>query len=146
MLQHVVITSATKILAITPAIINIIGNNISLSGLPSTTIYMAITSAINNNQIEVKHQPLWFNIYHVAITSANNHVSIQNGITSAITTSTKMLKLKYYRHIFPDTLLVYIKVWSLTVSSDLRKPGLVPGKSLSLATILGSVLEKINYT
>ena len=38
---------------------------------------------------------------------------------------------------------MYIKVWSLTFSSDLRKPGLVPGESLSTATIFGSVLEKI---
>ena len=37
---------------------------------------------------------------------------------------------------------MYIKVWSLTFSSDLRKPGLVPGESLSPATIFGSVLEK----
>ena len=82
----------------------------------------------------------------MAITSANNHVSIHNGITSAIVTTIKMLKLIYYRHVFSDTLLVYIKVWSLTFSSDLRKPGLVPGKSLSPATIFCSVLEKINYT
>ena len=73
-------------------------------------------------------------------------MSIQNGITSAIVKTIKMLKLKYYRHIFSDTLLVYIKVWSLTYSSDLRKPGLVLGKSLSPATIFGSVPKKINYT
>ena len=82
----------------------------------------------------------------MAITSANNHVSIHNGITSAIATIIKMLKLKYYRHIFSDTHLVYIKVWSLTFSSDLRKPGLVPGESLFPARIFGSVLEKIKYT
>ena len=41
---------------------------------------------------------------------------------------------------------MYIKLLSLTFSSDLRKPGLVPGKSLSPATIFCSVLEKINYT
>ena len=72
----------------------------------------------------------------MAITSANNHVSTHNGITSAIQ------NVKYYRHIFSDTPLVYIKVWSLTFSSDLRKPGLVAGKSLSQATNFGSVLEK----
>ena len=37
---------------------------------------------------------------------------------------------------------MYIKVWSLTFSSDLRKPGLVPGESLSPAINFGSVLEK----
>ena len=46
----------------------------------------------------------------MAVTSFNNHVSIHNGITSAIMTTIKILKLKYYRHIFSDTLLVYIKV------------------------------------
>ena len=46
----------------------------------------------------------------MALTSVNNHVSIHDGITSAIVTTIKMLKLKYYRHIFSDTLLVYIKV------------------------------------
>ena len=60
--------------------------------------------------MRLKHQPLWFNIYHMAITSASNHVSIHNGITSAIVTTIKVLKLKYYRHIFSDTLLVYIKM------------------------------------
>ena len=82
----------------------------------------------------------------MAITSANKHMSIHNSITSAIATIIKMLKLKYYRHIFSDTLLVCIKVRSLTFSSDLRKPGLVPGESLSPARIFGSVLEKMNYT
>ena len=37
---------------------------------------------------------------------------------------------------------MYIKVWSLTFSSDLRKPWLVPGKSLSSTQIISSVLEK----
>ena len=32
---------------------------------------------------------------------------------------------------------------NLNIFSDLRKPGLVPGKSLSLSTKIGSVLEKI---
>ena len=39
---------------------------------------------------------------------------------------------------------MYIKVWSSTFSSDSRKPGLVPGESLSPATIFGSVLEKLS--
>ena len=34
----------------------------------------------------------------------------------------------------------------LNIFFRLRKPGLVPGESLSPATIFGSVLEKINYT
>ena len=70
------------------------------------------------------------------ITSANNHVSIYNGITSDI--QNKIL----WTHTFSDSPLVYIKVWSLTFYSDLRKPGLVPGESLSPATNFGSVLEK----
>ena len=56
-----------------------------------------------------------------------------------------MLKWKYDRHIFSDTLCVQ-KLSSLTFSSDLKKPGLVPGESLSPATIFCSVLEKTNDT
>ena len=56
-----------------------------------------------------------------------------------------MLKGKYYRHIFSDTLW-YTKLSSLTYSSDLRKPGFIPGESLSPVTKICSVPEKINYT
>ena len=36
---------------------------------------------------------------------------------------------------------------NLTIFSDLRKPGLVPGESLSLSTKIDSVLEKnLTYT
>ena len=55
--------------------------------LTSTTIHMAITSAINNNKqkrLTPTANHMWFNIYHMAITLANNHVSTHNGITSTI--------------------------------------------------------------
>ena len=35
---------------------------------------------------------------------------------------------------------------NLNIFSDLRKPGLVPGKSLSLSTNINSVLEKNQST
>ena len=41
-----------------------------------------------------------------------------------------------------DTLLWIYKSLNLNIFSDLRKPGLVPGKSLSLRTKISSVLEK----
>ena len=91
-----VITSATNTLAITSAnkMKNIIGNNISLSGFNIHTIYMTITSAIDHNQMRLTPTSnlMWFNIYHMAITAANNHVSTHNGITSAISTTINMLK------------------------------------------------------
>ena len=77
----------------------------------------------------------------MAIASANIYVSLHNGITSAIRTTIIMLTWKYYRHILSDTLLCK-KLSSLTFSSDLRKPGLVPGESLSPVTKFCSVLEK----
>ena len=77
----------------------------------------------------------------MAITSANNYVSLHNGITSATRTTIIMLKWNYYRHIFSDKLLC-IKLSSLIFSSDLKKPGLVPGENLSPATKFCSVLEK----
>ena len=44
-------------------------------------------------------------------------------------------------YIFLYTLCVH-KSMNLNIFSDLRKPGLVPGKSLSLSTKFDSVLEK----
>ena len=41
-----------------------------------------------------------------------------------------------------DTLLWIYKSLNPNIFSDLRKPGLVPGKSLSLSTKINSVLEK----
>ena len=43
---------------------------------------------------------------------------------------------------FSNTLLCVYKCITLNIFSDLRKPGLVPGKSLSLITKIDSVLEK----
>ena len=42
---------------------------------------------------------------------------------------------------FSDTLLCVYKSLNLNIFSDLRKPGLVPGESLSLSTKIDSVLE-----
>ena len=46
------------------------------------------------------------------------------------------------------TICCSIRRWQMLLpgSSDFRKPELVPGESLSPATIFGSVLKKINYT
>ena len=84
-----VITSATNILATTSANKkgNITGNNIILSGFNIYHHTHGITSAINHNKqkrLTPTSNHIWFNIYHMAITSANNHVSTHNGITSAI--------------------------------------------------------------
>ena len=44
--------------------------------------------------------------------------------------------------LFSDTLLWIYKSLNPNICSDLRKPGLVPGESLSLSTKINSVLEK----
>ena len=64
---------------------------------------MAITSAINNNKqkrLTPTSNPMWFNIYYMAITSGNNHVSTHNGITSAIFHNNQNIEIKYYRHVY----------------------------------------------
>ena len=48
---------------------------------------------------------------------------------------------KVYQKCFRYTLCVY-KSMNHNIFSDLRKPGLVPGESLSLSTNINSVLEK----
>ena len=76
-----------------------------------------------------------FILQPIVVTSTNNYVSTHNGITSSI-------KIILQTHIFADTFFCVYKSMKLNISSDLRKPGLVPGKSLSPATNFGSVLEK----
>ena len=72
---YVVITSTTNTLAITTANNEEIQQAITSASVVLTSTTKNITSTYNQ---------LWFNIFHMAITSANNYVSTHNGITSTI--------------------------------------------------------------
>ena len=71
----------------------------------------------------------------MALTSAISNMCPYHGITSSI-------KTILWTQTFSDTLLCVYKSMNLNIFSDLRKPGLVPGESLSLSTKIDSILEK----
>ena len=71
----------------------------------------------------------------MAITSAINIICLCYGITSSINYNISDIT-------FSDTLLWIYKSLNPNIFSDLRKPGLVPGESLSLSIKIDSVIEK----